>query len=376
MMRWQYAILYPSEDSENGWKWINYSLFGLSALDRITLTAKRAGLKYIRLSEVSQFKGSDLSWIEEPDDEKPILLIRGGMFWTTELLNWFDEKIDSDERLTYLTLPDGTPFLASCPYRLWKEKFASMKTFPAQSNTAIPIQQLPSHLIPVPYWSEEGILELAGKPSDRPHVVWVRRKLLPLLRFCSERGINPNSITWLGFAVHIIGCLMLIPKSYFLGILATLVLVLSWVLDCADGSLARVTMKESPYGKKLDTVLGNVSNIILFIALIVREYGDRPFATIFFTLAILTGVVIAYRIHEKVPVIGTSKIPSGISSVLTKINHRDYTIILFLLAIFDAFKLFIWVSLIGVHAYWIIDLMIKSGGPEDLIRLKKTIRGS
>lgn len=374
-MRWQYAILYPCEDSENEWKWMDHTLFGLSALDRITLTVKRAGVKYIRLSETSQFKSSDLSWTGEPDDEEPILLIRGGTFWKTELLNWFDEKIDSDERPTYLTLPDGVPFLASCSYRLWKEKFASLKTFPEQSNSEI--QQLPSHLIPVPYRSEEGILELAGKPSDRPHVVWVRRKLLPLLRFCSEKGITPNTITWSGFAVHVIGCLMLIPKSYFTGILATLVLALSWVLDCADGSLARVAMKESPYGKKLDTFLGNISNITLFIALIVREYGDRPFAAIFFTLAILSGIVIAYRIHEKIPKISTSKIPSGISGLLTKINHRDYTLVLFLLAIFDGFKLFIWLSLIGVHVYWITDLIIKSGGPEDLItRLKKILRRS
>ncbi|MCX7823510.1 MAG: CDP-alcohol phosphatidyltransferase family protein [Syntrophobacterales bacterium] len=356
-MPWRYALLYP-DDSEKGWRWLSSAPFGRSVLERISLLLKRSGVERLSL------RGSNgLTWDgDEPPQEEPILLIRGGLLWKQDLLHWFDEMARSKDP-SCLTLPEGKAFMASCPYGLWKKLYAPSETFPEGDFLRI---TPPTHLLPVPYWDEEGLLELAGKPSDRPHVVWVRRKLLPFLKFCSKRGIDPNAITWLGFGVHMLGCIALLPKSYFLGLLATTLLILSWVLDCADGSLARVTMKESPYGKKLDTILGNISNLTLFGALIIREYSNRPLLALLLMLVILSGILIAYNVHERVSATIPKKPPSRISSLLTKINHRDYAILLFALALFDALKVFIWISLIGVHAYWIIDLTTSSlKGPKE-----------
>lgn len=360
-MSWRYAVLYPSD---SGWAWTSHILFGVTALDRIKIILNRSGVKYLD-------RFHDIAWPEEPQDDEQILLIKGGFFWKPELLQWLDEVLDRKDILC-VKLPGGEIFLASCSYGLWRKKYASFDSFPechedADLQGVSSVISPPSDLLPVPYWSEEGILELAGKPSDRPHVVWVRRKLLPFLKFCTERNISPNAITWLGFAVHMLGCFLLLPKSYFVGLLASIILIFSWVLDCADGSLARVAMKESPYGKKLDTVLGNISNIALFMALIIREYGHKPVLAVLLSFAILTGVWIAYTVHERIPKVAPSTTSSRLSNILTKINHRDYTIVLFLLAIFDAFKLFIWISLIGVHVYWIVDLMTKRKSISDVI---------
>jgi phosphatidylglycerophosphate synthase len=359
-MRWKYAVLYP-KTSGNEWNWLYDNPFAKPVLERIRLILKRAGIEQLRFA--------DGNWSEDIDDNEPILLIKGGFLWKVELLHWFDNVIGSRDRLCLL-LPDGQPFMISCHYRLWRHKLSDKSTFPTpedlteEKNNADPTltELCPPHLLPVPSYSEDGILELAGKPSDRPHVVWVRRQLKPLLRFCAEKNVSPNALTWLGFAVHLIGCLLLLPKSYFMGIFATMVLILSWVLDCADGSLARVTMKESPEGKKLDTVLGNLSNIAVFVALIAREYGDRPLLAFGISGLMLSGILIAYFVHERMPKTSTTPAASRISNILTKINHRDYTLVLFVFALFDAFKVFVLLSLVGVHIYWIVDMTINRGG--------------
>lgn len=351
-MRWRYAVLYP-KNSEDKWTWLKDAPFSKPVLERIRSLLKRSGIEQLRFA--------DRDWSEELDQDEPILLIKGGLLWKPELLQWFDNVITSRDRLCLL-LPDGQSFMASCPYRLWKDKLASADAFPQPGEVLPHSEFCPAHLLPVPSSSEDGILKLAGKPSDRPHVVWVRRKLQPFLKFCAQKNISPNALTWLGFVVHLIGCFLLLPKSYFLGIIATVVLVLSWVLDCADGSLARVTMKESPGGKKLDTVLGNFSNIAVFLALILREYGDKPMIAFLLSALMLSGIVIAYFVHERIPKTSASSGSSIISNLLTKINHRDYTIALFVFAIFDAFRMFLWLSLIGVHIYWSVDLMLNRGG--------------
>ncbi|MEJ5299683.1 MAG: CDP-alcohol phosphatidyltransferase family protein [Thermodesulforhabdaceae bacterium] len=358
-MRWQYAIIYP-DDSEYGWAWLHHETFGKSAFERMVVTLQKAGIRHLRLFPEPVIEDDlvrrllrRLPWDDEPDRSEPILIIKGGFIWKPELLSWFDKIMNSRDQGS-ICIENNKPIIASCSYGLWESLWATSANFPEIEV----IEHVPSHLMPVPSWDEKGILELAGKPSDRPHVVWVRRKLLPFLRFCANKGIHPNTITWLGFGVNLAGCFLLLFKSYLLGILATLVLVFSWVLDCADGSLARVAMKESPQGKKLDTVLGNLSNLTVFTALIVREYGDRPFLAFLLALFIVVGILIAYTIHERAPE-KTSYGKSAVSEWLTKINHRDYTIFLFVLALFDALKVFIWLSLVGVHVYWIVELALR-----------------
>jgi len=355
-MRWRYAVIYP-DDSENGWEWLHHEAFGRSAFERLAITLQRAGIKHLRLfSEPLKNIPGYLGWNDEPNDSEQILIMKGGLIWKPELLVWFDKAMDSHAEGSF-GIGSDKPFIASCPYGVWKSQWAISKNFPELKIIDSP----PHHLMPVESRDEAGILELAGKASDRPHVVWVRRKLLPFLKFCARKGIHPNTITWIGFGVNLLGCLLLLPKSYLLGIIATIILVFSWVLDCADGSLARVTMQESPQGKRLDTILGNISNLTVFTALIVREYSDRPFLAFLLALFIITGILIAYFVHERMPEKTPSRV-TFISELLTKINHRDYTFLLFLLALFDAMKVFIWLSLVGVHVYWIIELVTRKGG--------------
>ncbi len=345
-MRWHHAIIYP--DINNSWNWAQEKTFGRSGLERLEKILKRGGIDFVHLFPEPPFRAK--TW-QPPREEEPILLVRGGLLWRLELLKWFENHIKTQD-FSILTM-DGLPVIASCPYRVWKDIFSASLTFPE-------IKDFP-YAVEVP-WSlrpggitEEEIVRLSDKPSDRPHVVWVRKQIMPLLRFFAHKDIHPNQVTWLGFIIHILGCCILLLKSYLAGIVGSLMLILSWVFDCADGTLARITMQESQEGKKLDTTLGNISNLAVFTALLWREYSRSPIIFIALLLIILTGIGLSYYIHEKMPKKDHSY-ETKIASILTKINHRDYAFVILAFALLGGLKIFIWMSAIGIHIYWMLEL--------------------
>ena len=70
--------------------------------------------------------------------------------------------------------------------------------------------------------------------------------------------LTTEEISWLSAAVGLAGCLCLIAgRGNFLP-LGLVLLFLFNLLDCVDGSLARATRTENPYGRFLDSICGGI----------------------------------------------------------------------------------------------------------------------
>jgi hypothetical protein len=54
---------------------------------------------------------------------------------------------------------------------------------------------------------------------------------------------------------------------------------------------------------------------------------------------------------------GTTDSPR-VTAFLDKINHRDYAVIVLALALAGGFKIFVWLSAIGVQVFWLIELWL------------------
>jgi phosphatidylglycerophosphate synthase len=65
------------------------------------------------------------------------------------------------------------------------------------------------------------------------------------LRWLAQYRVTPNQITVLGFLVALLACLLLAQGRYWQGVFGAFLLYASWVLDCMDGTLARLTFAES-----------------------------------------------------------------------------------------------------------------------------------
>ncbi len=87
----------------------------------------------------------------------------------------------------------------------------------------------------------------------------------PAARALSRLGFTPNVVTSVGFALACLsGYLVAIDQLVFAGVS----LVFSGVLDMLDGSLARLTEKDSKSGALLDSVLDRLGESALLLGIL------------------------------------------------------------------------------------------------------------
>jgi phosphatidylglycerophosphate synthase len=210
---------------------------------------------------------------------------------------------------------------------------------------------------------DRKLLQTVGKPTDRWHVVWIRNRTFGVMRWLAARAVTPNQISVAGFFVAVLACVVIASGGYLRGVAGAVLLYASWVLDCMDGTLARLTFAESTFGRKLDTILGHLANLSTFGALIWAAYGEQsPLEAVFFGFLILGGILVAHRLSEEDKRTRPAKVSATDSPRLTafldKINHRDYAVIVLVLALADGFKIFVWLSAIGVQVFWLTELWL------------------
>ncbi|MFP3866735.1 MAG: CDP-alcohol phosphatidyltransferase family protein [Desulfobacteraceae bacterium] len=171
------------------------------------------------------------------------------------------------------------------------------------------------------------------------------RKLLPRVLTSS---VTPNQITvanlWLGLAA----ALGFAVGSYEASLAASLLLPLVMVLDCLDGTLARLKFQESKLGAKLDLYGDTVLNLAIFWGIAVGQYraSDRP---LFLELGLLLtlGYLVCWWLIEPSgmwhwnPVHsppGARLCPSKLkkaSKILEEAVSRDFFYIILLAALFN-----------------------------------------
>jgi phosphatidylglycerophosphate synthase len=381
---WQHALMFP--DADGDWSWARRREMGLPHLVRLLVTLRRAGIAHVAFPPQSE---TLQPWLQQVAAEKdlphlfwgdrrvwpasatrvPVLGIRGGILFTPQLLRWFHTALGrATTGKAIAPGGDGVPVLVSfhvteaIPADLHGVTLAQLASAGDTPALSVPAGTfcLPIEALEQPGGSR-ALLTAVGKPTDRWHVEWVRQWTFPALRWLARTGITPNQVSVAGFAVALGGCLVLAQGHYWSGLVGAVLLYASWVLDCMDGTLARLTLAESAFGATLDTVLGHVSNLSIFAALIWAVYGRGPLWKVAaMAVGILGGIVIASLTTTKVNQIQgqQSTAAERLKRFLAKINHRDYAVWLFLLALTNSIALFLWLSLVGVHIYWLLQLWL------------------
>jgi len=69
-------------------------------------------------------------------------------------------------------------------------------------------------------------------------------------------GLSSETVSWFSGLVGLIGCLCLINSREELLPIGILLLLFFNLLDCVDGSMARVMNTQNPYGRFLDSLMG------------------------------------------------------------------------------------------------------------------------
>lgn len=79
--------------------------------------------------------------------------------------------------------------------------------------------------------------------------------------------ITPNHVTILSFAFLIVGAIFLLLGSYIYQVTGATFALVYMILDCVDGSIARVKNMRSKFGQWLDGIIGFISHPMLTFCL-------------------------------------------------------------------------------------------------------------
>jgi archaetidylinositol phosphate synthase len=126
----------------------------------------------------------------------------------------------------------------------------------------------------------------------------LRNKFDPMLEKVSigfaSLGFGPNFWTWMGLILSIISAIMFSLHAPSIGanwytstVLGGIFLLIAGFFDALDGSIARVTNKTSALGGFLDSIIDKVSEIIIFVGIMIGNYTNPVLVLVTLSMAIL-----------------------------------------------------------------------------------------
>ncbi len=126
----------------------------------------------------------------------------------------------------------------------------------------------------------------------------LRNKFDPLLEKVgigfASLGFGPNFWTWIGLILSIISAIMFSLHSPSIGanwytatFLGGLFLLIAGFFDLVDGAVARVTKKTSTLGSFLDSIIDKVSEIVVFIGILIGNFTNPVLVLVTLSLSIL-----------------------------------------------------------------------------------------
>lgn len=124
-------------------------------------------------------------------------------------------------------------------------------------------------------WGEiRRIYQRSLKPADSFFNLIIARPLAaPFVMLFARTRVTPNQITFVSFAIMLVAAVLLAVIPGWLGLLlGVLAVELSYVFDCVDGQLARVTGRTSAVGSELDFLMDELKAFALVGALGLRWY--------------------------------------------------------------------------------------------------------
>ena len=130
----------------------------------------------------------------------------------------------------------------------------------------------------------------AIKKNDGLYAYYFSAQLANLLaRFGSKfKWITPNLYTSISFILSLAACpfFILLYKSYWYLIIAVILINISFIFDCADGQLSRITGRGSQFGKFYDYFSDRIKDGALVICIALGSYFETGILALIIIAAI------------------------------------------------------------------------------------------
>jgi phosphatidylglycerophosphate synthase len=205
---------------------------------------------------------------------------------------------------------------------------------------------------------------IAGTDSFLAQLV-ERRLARPLTRVLLPSPASPTQVTLAGLALGVLGGAGLATVSPGLRVAGLLLVVLSNVLDCVDGDLARARFEQTPLGARLDLLGDYAVHLAVIAGLVVGllRQGLAPggywaagalglgvlVAMAAMHALFLRGALAAGDLHSEGD--GGSLRGTPAARVIERLASRDYTYLLLVFALLGRLEWFLYAAAVGAWAF-------------------------
>jgi phosphatidylglycerophosphate synthase len=229
---------------------------------------------------------------------------------------------------------------------------------PPPAGTLVPADASPAAC-------ESALLRALENPRDGYiDRLLYRRLSRPVTRALLYAPLSPNAITALGVTVGVAGGLLLALPGAAAVAAAVACLVVSGVLDCTDGEIARLRFAETRLGHLLDVVGDTLVHAALLagIALRLAREGRAPDP---WTLAALAfGVVAAFVAITWSELTAARRGGDAgfenrlLDGVLSPLTTRDWHVFPLAFALVDRLEWLVPAAAVGANAFWVLVVVL------------------
>jgi phosphatidylglycerophosphate synthase len=204
---------------------------------------------------------------------------------------------------------------------------------------------------------------------ENPHDGWFdrilhRRLSRPLTRFLLRTPLSPNAVTLMGITIGVAGGLLLGAAGRTGVALGVACLIVSGVLDCSDGELARLRFAESRLGHWLDMAGDTVVHLAVLagITLYLGRTGDAPGWPVLALLGV--GVLGAFAAisSSEVTEDGRHRIATWenrvLDGILAPLSTRDWHVFVVAFALAGRLDLLVPAAAVGAQVFWITTAVL------------------
>ena len=160
----------------------------------------------------------------------------------------------------------------------------------------------------------------------------LRPTLEKMGRGFAATGLSPNFWTFVGLGFALTAAIVYGMGIEFGLIIGGILLLISGFFDMVDGQVARVTGKTSKKGEYLDSMFDKISEVAIFLGILIGEYAEPYLVLLAITLSLLVSYARAKSdlINIKLQGIGIGERAERllVIAIVGIVDFMDYAIII------------------------------------------------